>query len=157
MLVTLCPSLSIPSNANTIPINADQSKWFSKELDLSHLTQAILKDPLNATLLSNRGLCYARQKNGNRALEDAMTCVMLKPDWPKAHYRAGVAWSILEKFDAAALEFAAAPQLDPGNQDLRNAFQLRSVYNHLVQCCHVKHTLIHQLQLGEDDTAQVVR
>ncbi|KAF9605984.1 hypothetical protein IFM89_021310, partial [Coptis chinensis] len=86
-------------------------------------TKALFKDPLNATLLSNRSLCYARQKNGNRALEDAMECVMLKPDWPKAHYRAGVAWSILEKFDAAALEFAAALQLDPGNQDLRNAFQ----------------------------------
>ncbi|KAF9605980.1 hypothetical protein IFM89_021306 [Coptis chinensis] len=86
-------------------------------------TKAINEDPSNAIVLSNRSLCWARMKEGKRALSDAMACITLKPDWPKAYYRAGAAYTILEKFDQAADVFLEGLKLAPENEDLRNALQ----------------------------------
>ncbi|KAL5723726.1 dolichyl-diphosphooligosaccharide--protein glycotransferase [Ranunculus cassubicifolius] len=87
--------------------------WYSKALELS----------VNPILLSNRSLCWARLKDGERCLEDAQTCVMLAPDWPKAHYREGVAWMLYEKFDEAANAFAKGLELEPENKELKKALQ----------------------------------
>lgn len=58
--------------------------------------QAIYLQPNNETLLSNRSICWANLDEPNFSLHDAEACVMLKPDWPKGHYRAGVAWMLLK-------------------------------------------------------------
>ncbi|KAF9606001.1 hypothetical protein IFM89_021327 [Coptis chinensis] len=86
-------------------------------------TKAIFENPLDATMLSNRSLCWARLKEGDRALSDAQACVMLKPEWPKAYYREGAAWNILEKFDQAADAFCKGLKVAPENKELQNAFQ----------------------------------
>lgn len=46
-------------------------------------TQAILKDPTNHVLYSNRCAAYMKQEKYNEALEDASTTTKLKPDWAK--------------------------------------------------------------------------
>ncbi|XP_065864326.1 uncharacterized protein [Euphorbia lathyris] len=51
---------------------------------------------MDATIMSNLSFCWARLNNGDKALDSAQTCVALRPDWPKAHYREGVAWNLLE-------------------------------------------------------------
>ncbi|KAL5711323.1 hypothetical protein ACHQM5_021792 [Ranunculus cassubicifolius] len=86
-------------------------------------TKAICEDPLDPILLSNRSLCWACLKNGQAALSDAMACIKLKPDWPKAHYRAGAAWSLLEKFGKAADSFFTGLKLAPDNTELQKAYQ----------------------------------
>ncbi|KAI3939885.1 hypothetical protein MKW98_029661 [Papaver atlanticum] len=61
--------------------------WYSEALEVA---------PTDATLLSNRSACYARMHNGTEALTDATECISLRPDWPKAYYRAGLALNILK-------------------------------------------------------------
>ena len=57
--------------------------------------QANLADPADATIYSNRSLCWALLNQGSHALSDAEMCVKLRPMWAKAHYREGAAWMLL--------------------------------------------------------------
>ncbi|KAH7652308.1 26S proteasome regulatory complex subunit PSMD10 protein [Dioscorea alata] len=86
-------------------------------------TQAIDLDPTEATLLSNRSLCWLRFGQADQALTDAKACRALKPDWPKACYREGAALRQLERFDEAANAFYEGVRLDPENKELVNAFR----------------------------------
>ncbi|XP_026459893.1 hsp70-Hsp90 organizing protein 3-like [Papaver somniferum] len=79
--------------------------------------------PTDATLISNRSACYARMQHGSEALRDATECISLKPDWPKAHYRAGVALSVLKRYGEAADAFFKGLTLDPRNKELADAFR----------------------------------
>lgn len=58
--------------------------------------QAIDLDPTDATLLSNRSLCWIRLGQADHALADAKACRALRPDWPKACYREGAALRLLQ-------------------------------------------------------------
>lgn len=58
--------------------------------------QAIDFDPTDATLLSNRSLCWIRLGQAEHALADAIACKALKPDWPKAYYREGAALRLMQ-------------------------------------------------------------
>uniref|UniRef100_A0A5B6YXU4 Putative ankyrin-1 n=1 Tax=Davidia involucrata TaxID=16924 RepID=A0A5B6YXU4_DAVIN len=86
-------------------------------------TQAIDFDPTDATLLSNRSLCWIRMGQADHALADAKACRALRPDWPKACYREGAALRLLQKFDEAANSFYEGVTLDPENKELVNAFR----------------------------------
>lgn len=86
-------------------------------------TQAIDLDPTDATLLSNRSLCWMRLGQAEHALADAKACRALRPDWPKACYREGAALRLLQKFDEAANSFYEGVKLDPENKELVNAFR----------------------------------
>ncbi|KAJ1385124.1 Tetratricopeptide-like helical domain superfamily [Sesbania bispinosa] len=81
---------------------------------------AIDLNPTDATLLSNRSLCWIRLGQADHALADAKACRALRPDWPKACYREGAA---LRKFDEAANAFYEGVTLDPENKELVNAFR----------------------------------
>ncbi|GJM95247.1 hypothetical protein PR202_ga11959 [Eleusine coracana subsp. coracana] len=52
--------------------------------------------PLDATLFSNRSLCWLWKNEGDLALEDARQCKMMRPNWSKAWYREGAALSLLK-------------------------------------------------------------
>lgn len=86
-------------------------------------TQAIDFDPTDATLLSNRSLCWIRLGQADHALADAKACRALRPDWAKACYREGAALRLLQKFDEAANCFYEGVQLDPENKELVAAFR----------------------------------
>lgn len=58
--------------------------------------QAIDLDPTDATLLSNRSLCWIRLGQAEHALVDAKACRTLRSDWPKACYREGAALRLLQ-------------------------------------------------------------
>ncbi|RZC70728.1 hypothetical protein C5167_033880 [Papaver somniferum] len=88
--------------------------WYSKALEIA---------PTDATLLSNRSACYACMQDGPEALKDATECISLRPDWPKAHYRAGVALKILKRYGEAADAFYKGLTLDPENKELEDAFR----------------------------------
>ncbi|KAK4282898.1 hypothetical protein QN277_014223 [Acacia crassicarpa] len=90
---------------------------------LDAYTQAIDLDPTDATLVSNRSLCWIRLGQAEHALADAKACRALKPDWPKACYREGAALRLLQKFDEAANAFYEGVRLDPENKELVNAFR----------------------------------
>ncbi|XP_021621660.1 ankyrin-1 isoform X1 [Manihot esculenta] len=87
-------------------------------------TQAIDLDPTNATLLSNRSLCWVRLGQPEHALTDAKACRALRPDWSKACYREGAALRLLQRFDEAANSFYEGVMLDPDNKELVSAFRI---------------------------------
>ncbi|KAL0335514.1 UNVERIFIED_CONTAM: protein STIP1, partial [Sesamum radiatum] len=86
-------------------------------------TQAIDLDPSDATLLSNRSLCWIRLGQADHALADATACKALRPDWPKAWYREGAALRLLQKFEEAANAFYEGVKLSPENMELVTAFR----------------------------------
>jgi len=85
--------------------------------------QATELDPNDATVLSNRSLCWLRAGQAERALEDAKACRALRPDWAKACYREGAAHRLLQRFEEAANAFYEGVQLEPENKDLVSAFR----------------------------------
>ncbi|CAH9087000.1 unnamed protein product [Cuscuta europaea] len=86
-------------------------------------TQAFDFDPTDATLLSNRSLCWLRLGQAAQALADAKACRELRPDWPKACYREGAAHRLMQKFEDAANAFYDGIKLDPENKELVSAFR----------------------------------
>ncbi|XP_072441784.1 E3 ubiquitin-protein ligase TTC3 isoform X2 [Chiloscyllium punctatum] len=52
--------------------------WYSKAIDLR---------PDNQILYGNRALCFSRIENYGKALGDGKRAIVLKPNWPKGHYR----------------------------------------------------------------------
>ncbi|CAI8615571.1 unnamed protein product [Vicia faba] len=86
-------------------------------------TQAIDLNPGDATLLSNRSLCWMRLGQAEHALADAKACRALRPDWSKACYREGAALRLLQKFEEAANAFYEGVTIDPENKELINAFR----------------------------------
>ncbi|XP_022744478.1 ankyrin-1-like isoform X2 [Durio zibethinus] len=92
-------------------------------LPTSDLPEAIDLDPTDATLHSNRSLCWIRLGQVEHALTDAKACRALRPDWPKACYREGAALRLLQKYDQAANAFYEGVKLDPENKELVNAFR----------------------------------
>ncbi|KAH7837419.1 hypothetical protein Vadar_013681 [Vaccinium darrowii] len=85
--------------------------------------QAIDFNPTDATLLSNRSLCWIRMGQAEHALADAKACRALKPNWSKACYREGHALQLLEKFEEAADAFYEGLMLDPENKDILHAYR----------------------------------
>ncbi|RZC71196.1 hypothetical protein C5167_034381 [Papaver somniferum] len=92
--------------------------WYSQALEVA---------PTDATLISNRSACYACLQQGSEALMDATECISLRPDWPKAHYRAGVALSVLKRYGEAADAFFKGLTLDPRNKELADAFRFNFI------------------------------
>ncbi|KAK3036873.1 hypothetical protein RJ639_031491 [Escallonia herrerae] len=81
-------------------------------------------NPSDATVVSNSSLCWSLLKEGHNALSDAETCIRLRPDWAKAHYRAGVAWRLLKNHFQATKAFSDANKLDPENEEILSALRL---------------------------------
>ncbi|KAI3875360.1 hypothetical protein MKW98_000037 [Papaver atlanticum] len=88
--------------------------WYSKALNMK---------PGDAAVLSNRSLCYVYLNEGDLAFKDASRCILERPDWPKAFYRAGVALKLLNRLDDAAVAFSTGLKLDPENRELEDAFR----------------------------------
>ncbi|XP_024971014.1 ankyrin-1 [Cynara cardunculus var. scolymus] len=86
-------------------------------------TQAIDFDPSDATLFSNRSLCWIRLGQADQALTDAQSCRGLRPTWAKAWYREGSALRLMQRFDEAANAFYEGVKLDPENMELVHAFR----------------------------------
>ncbi|KAF8388176.1 hypothetical protein HHK36_026842 [Tetracentron sinense] len=99
-------------------------------------TQASDLDPSDATLLSNRSLCWIRLGQADHALADAQACRALRPDWPKGCYREGAALRLLQRFDEAANAFYEGVKLDPENKELVNAFRSKTSYRSVLSSTH---------------------
>jgi stress-induced-phosphoprotein 1 len=78
---------------------AFQSGNFEEAVKL--FTQAIELNPNDHVFFSNRSGAYASLKNYEKALEDATTCVNLRPNWAKGYQRKGLAEFFLDDIPAA--------------------------------------------------------
>lgn len=66
-------------------------------------------------------LSMGGKKNATRALQDADSCVALKPEWVKAHLRRLAALLELERSEEALAEAAEVDRLEPGSPDAARA------------------------------------
>jgi hypothetical protein len=53
-------------------------------------------DDTDASLYSNRSLCWLRLGMGDEALSDAWTCIRMQPDCAIGYYRQGMALCFLQ-------------------------------------------------------------
>ncbi|KAL6634317.1 hypothetical protein ACP70R_026988 [Stipagrostis hirtigluma subsp. patula] len=86
-------------------------------------TKAMNLDPDDATLYSNRSLCWLRLGNGKKALTDAQACRMMRSSWSKACYREGAALMLLEDCEKACGAFLDGLKLEPENAEIKNALR----------------------------------
>ncbi|KAF8689490.1 hypothetical protein HU200_041814 [Digitaria exilis] len=80
-------------------------------------------DPEDATLLSNRSLCWLRMGDAEKALQDAVECKEMRPDWPKACYRQGAALLLMKDYKRACEALFDGFKLDPENAEIENALR----------------------------------
>ncbi|KAL6894616.1 hypothetical protein ACP4OV_008714 [Aristida adscensionis] len=81
-------------------------------------TQALRVDLYDANLFSKRSICWLRTGDGNRALQDAEMCQILRPMWPKAYYQKGKALMLLKKYKKACKVLSRGLELDPENDEI---------------------------------------
>ncbi|CAM0874152.1 unnamed protein product [Alopecurus aequalis] len=85
--------------------------------------EALKLDPGNATLLSNRSLCWLRYGNAREALKDARALRMMRPGCPKACYREGTALLLLKDYEKACGAFFDGLKLEPGNVEIEDGLR----------------------------------
>ncbi|KAM0824149.1 hypothetical protein ACQ4PT_070401 [Festuca glaucescens] len=78
-------------------------------------------NPFDATMFSNRSLCWLRMREGERALSDAQHCRQLMPGWCKGWYLEGTALEFMEDYQGAADAFTEALKLDPESDEIERA------------------------------------
>lgn len=71
------------------------------ETAIDYYTKAAKSDPFNHIFFGNRAQTYNRLKKFREALADGRRAVVLKPDWPKGHYRYAQAFNQLGKLEQA--------------------------------------------------------
>ncbi|GJN21099.1 hypothetical protein PR202_gb08547 [Eleusine coracana subsp. coracana] len=79
--------------------------------------------PDDATLYSNRCLCWLKMGEGDRALMDAQICRIKRPNWAKACYLHGSALMLLKDYGKACDAFLDALELDPANGEIQKALR----------------------------------
>uniref|UniRef100_A0A0E0QHD1 Uncharacterized protein n=1 Tax=Oryza rufipogon TaxID=4529 RepID=A0A0E0QHD1_ORYRU len=89
--------------------------FYSKAMDL---------DPDDATLFSNRSLCWLRRGHGGKALLDAHECRKKQPDWSKACYRLGASLMSLKDYGSACDALFDGLKLDPADVQIENALRI---------------------------------
>ena len=98
-------------------------------------SQAIENDPSEAALYSNRAACYASLEKWEESLQDANTCLELRPDWPKGYFRRALALSKTGHVLEGRSMCDVGLRLDPESKelsDLRTTIQEKVSFNRLV-------------------------
>ena len=132
------------SRQQALSIKQEGNQLFAKKewkMAIDSYTRAIEEDPTDSTFYSNRSACYMQIKDCDAALQDAVICRQLKPDWPKACYRMAVARYALKRYEDAALSAWEGLKLDEENSELKQLLQKcvkqgRKVHQETVQKDH---------------------
>ncbi|KAK9060870.1 hypothetical protein SSX86_018050 [Deinandra increscens subsp. villosa] len=83
------------------------------ELAVDFYSQAILIDPKNPELFSDRAQANIKLENFTEAVADANKAIELEPSNPKAYFRKGTACFRLEEYQTAKAAFEAGSTLAP--------------------------------------------
>jgi len=90
---------------------------------IKEFTVAIELDPTDAVFWSNRSMCYASKNDFPLALQDAQKCIDLRPDWPKAYSRAGLALYKLGRFTEAKEVYEKGLKIAPNDANLKEGLE----------------------------------
>eukprot|EP00429_Kryptoperidinium_foliaceum_P065813 CAMPEP_0176051006 /NCGR_PEP_ID=MMETSP0120_2-20121206/25356_1 /TAXON_ID=160619 /ORGANISM="Kryptoperidinium foliaceum, Strain CCMP 1326" /LENGTH=445 /DNA_ID=CAMNT_0017384445 /DNA_START=27 /DNA_END=1365 /DNA_ORIENTATION=+ len=73
---------------------------------------------------ANRAACFLKTGQPEKALEDAIKCTELAPEYAKGWFRKGMALHALERYGAAIPALCHAEQLDPKNKQIPDAIKM---------------------------------
>lgn len=79
--------------------------------------RALSHDPLDATALHYRGLCYERTNDDKNAFDDYSRSLKLNPDQATIYTRRALIWERQKKLDNALQDVEKAISLDPTNPE----------------------------------------
>eukprot|EP00455_Lapot_gusevi_P046664 TRINITY_DN617_c0_g2_i1.p1 TRINITY_DN617_c0_g2~~TRINITY_DN617_c0_g2_i1.p1 ORF type:complete len:573 (-),score=284.83 TRINITY_DN617_c0_g2_i1:237-1955(-) len=113
----LNPELS--AAANQLGKDAFTAGRFAEAI--SHYTEAIRRNPVDAKLYSNRAACYTKLMDWGHAMADCDKCLELDPTFIKAYIRKGKIQHCIKEYHKAMATFEEAARLDPNCTDLIEA------------------------------------
>ncbi|VAH68651.1 unnamed protein product [Triticum turgidum subsp. durum] len=90
-------------------------------------SMALELDPDDATLFSNRSLCWLHIGKGGKpllSLLDAYECKKRRPDWSKAFYRESKALALLKDYKGACDALLNVLKMDPGNAEIEDGLRM---------------------------------
>lgn len=93
---------------------------------IANYTKAIDIDPASTeagALYSNRAACFTSLNQLDKALQDAESCIHVRPDWLKGYFRKGVALEKLNRLDEALRAFQDALKVENGNAEVQEKLQ----------------------------------
>jgi len=94
------------------------AKNFSEAIE--NYTKAIDLDGTNHVFYSNRSAAYLSKNDAVNALEDANSCIALKPDFPKGYSRKGAALHALKRYNDSIAAYEDGLEKFPGDKGLTN-------------------------------------
>uniref|UniRef100_A0ACD5VC54 Uncharacterized protein n=1 Tax=Avena sativa TaxID=4498 RepID=A0ACD5VC54_AVESA len=80
----------------------------------------------DASLYSNRSICWLRLGIADDALSDAWACIRMRPGWAKGYYRQGMALCSLQDYAGASDALLRASKLDPDDDTVAEALRIVS-------------------------------
>jgi stress-induced-phosphoprotein 1 len=80
-------------------------------------TEAIKRNPTEHTAYSNRAAAYLKLGAYNEALEDCEKCLVIKPDFIRAHARKGHSYFWTKQYHKALQAYDAGLKIDATNQE----------------------------------------
>jgi stress-induced-phosphoprotein 1 len=86
-------------------------------------SEAIVLDPSNHVLYSNRSAAHAKAEDWTEALKDADKTVELNPKWSRGYSRKGAAHHGLSQYDEAISAYKVGLDLEPGSATFQTAIQ----------------------------------
>lgn len=86
-------------------------------------TEAINLKPDLYVAWANRAQCFLKTGQPEKALEDAVRCTEVAPDYAKGWFRRGMALHALERYPEAVPFFTKAEELDPKNKQIQDAIK----------------------------------
>uniref|UniRef100_A0A0E0IA99 Uncharacterized protein n=1 Tax=Oryza nivara TaxID=4536 RepID=A0A0E0IA99_ORYNI len=119
----------VATGGETVPSPSRPSQAAPDAAPGAALPLAMDLDPDDATLFSNRSLCWLRRGHGGKALLDAHECRKKQPDWSKACYRLGASLMSLKDYGSACDALFDGLKLDPADVQIENA--LREAFQNL--------------------------
>jgi stress-induced-phosphoprotein 1 len=90
---------------------------------IKHYEEAILRNPADAKLYSNRAACYQKLGAHPEAVKDCNKAIAIDPNFARAYSRKGTSLYFMKELKQSLDAFKAGLAIDPENQELRDGLQ----------------------------------
>ncbi|XP_055594125.1 stress-induced-phosphoprotein 1 [Uranotaenia lowii] len=113
------------------PAKAEEEKEMGNDLfkkgdysgAVKHYTEAILRNPDDAKLYSNRAACYTKLAAFDLGLKDCETCCKLDETFIKGWIRKGKILQVMQKSSEAQTAYQKALEIDPNNAEALEGYR----------------------------------